>query len=100
MRVVASVRGCLSSASGRLTDQISWNSSCTPRLTRKALAAPSKLRKGTASPYAAAIHLWLGYSALNRAARVPLQPSNCCSHLVIPPQSRNGDCPRNADFDY
>ena len=67
---------------------------------------PRYLWEATAPPYAAAIQFWgrepdppksgssspsaPGYSTLLRAARVPLQPSNCCLHLEWPPQSRNG----------
>ena len=89
---VASVRGCLSLAS----DQTAGTRRAL-QIHQESTNGPSKLRKGTAPPFAAAIHLWLRYSALTRAARVPLQPSNCCSHLVIPPQSRKGDCLRNAE---
>ena len=37
------------------------------------------------------------FSTLLRAARVPLQPSNCCSTSGVPPQPRNGKGLRNAE---
>ena len=57
------------------------------------LARNSTLRRAARVP----LQPWPGYSTLRRAARVPLLPSNCCLHLVIPPQSRNGDGPCNAE---
>ena len=75
---------------------------------------PRYPRKATAPPHAAAIQFlgsrtlrrraarvppppWPGYSTLLRAARAPLQPSNCCLHLEQPPQSLNGVDLRHAE---
>ena len=58
---------------------------------------PRYPRKATAPPYAAASDFWLGCSTLLGAARVPLQPFNCCPHQAIPPPSRNGDCSHIAE---
>ena len=62
------------------------------RFIGKAQAAPAKLRKATAPPYAAAIHLLARNSTLLRAARAPLQLwlgysalRKACSHPIAAP---------------
>ena len=58
-----------------------WNPSCTQH-PLESTGGSVIHGKPTAPPYAAEIHLWTRNSTLRRAARVPLQPSNCCHHLV------------------
>ena len=97
MRVVAVVRGCLSSASGRLTDQQRWNPSCTQNPLESTGGPATHVKPPYAALKAARVpqQPWQGYSTTLRAAWVPLQPSTCCPHLVISPQTRNEDCSRN-----
>ena len=72
-------------ASGRLMD-------ITHRNSQHPLEEHWRSRKAAESHCAAvALQLptsGLGYSALLRAVRVPLQPSNCCSPSGLPPQTR------------
>ena len=88
--------GAVSLASGRLTDQHHAGTRRAPPIHQESTSGSGKQRNALRRRSAAAIER-LEFPFSHRAARVPLQPSNCCHHLVIPPQSRNGDCPHIAE---
>ena len=94
--------GAASTSVGASDGPVSVGTHRAPSHAGKALAAPVIYGKPLRRRNAAAINLWLGYSALTRAARVPLQPSNCCHHLgyrrrrgtITAPASRKGAPPQ------